>query len=233
MNTIHRASPAMTRSFLVAAAVHVVVFAVVTALIGAGRVPEPETIHLLAPTRLEPPPSLSPGGGGVHVENVGPSALPDVSSGSPVPVPDSSASPDETVASSAPASTEVSTGGSGGGTGGGTGTGSGSGVGPGDGDGRAPPEDAYEAPRLRSLVQPEYPASARKKGVSGSVALHVHVLTDGRVDSVVVVRGLSLDELNALAVESAYQVRFDPARKNGLAVAAWVPYTVTFSINKR
>lgn len=229
-----RASRAMTRAFATAVVVHVVAFGVLTALGGgAKREPAPVTIRLLTPTQLQPPPSLSPGGGGLRVENVGAAAPLDVAAGVPVPVPDSTASPDQIVASSVPGSTSLSTEGSGGGTGGGTGTGSGSGVGPGDGAGRPAEEDAYEAPRLRSLVQPEYPASARRKGVSGSVALHVHVLTDGRVDSVVVVRGLSLDELNALAVESAYQVRFDPARRNGLAIAAWVPYTVTFSINKR
>jgi protein TonB len=224
---------ALRRAFLGAAIVHVAASACVLLLHGARREPARAVIQLLTPTHLQPPPSLSPGGGGLRVENVGPTQGPDADAAMPVPVSDEDVAPSDEVTSSAPASTEASTGGSGGGTGGGTGTGSGAGAGSGEGGRIAPPEDVIEAPRLRSFVQPDYPASARKKGVAGSVVLHVHVREDGRVDSVTIARGLALEELNAKAVETAYQVSFDPARRNGVAIDAWVPYTVTFSLDKR
>jgi TonB family protein len=86
----------------------------------------------------------------------------------------------------------------------------------------APPEDAIEtepAPaagvveeaKLLSRVDPVYPTTARRAGISGMVVLDVVVGADGRVTDVEVQRGLPLG-LSEAAVEAVRRWQYRPAQ---------------------
>lgn len=80
-----------------------------------------------------------------------------------------------------------------------------------------------------ALAWPEYPGSARAGRSGGSVLLRVHVTAFGAVDSVVVVKPLPDEALNAAAEAAARRLRFEPARIDGRPVAVWFSYPVTFT----
>ncbi len=77
-------------------------------------------------------------------------------------------------------------------------------------------------------IAPHYPESARAAGIEGMVLLSVHVTAEGAVDSARVVR--SIPELDAAAIESAYRMRFRPARSFGEPAATWIAVPVSFKL---
>lgn len=123
----------------------------------------------------------------------------------------------------------------GGGLGSGTGTGIGSGSGPGVGPGRGGGYGGgvfhvgggVSAPKPIYDPDPDYSEEARKAHWQGTVLLWVVVGPDGKVHDVKVSRtlGLGLDEK---AVEAVRTWKFDPARKNGQAVAVEMTIEVNF-----
>jgi protein TonB len=134
--------------------------------------------------------------------------------------------------------------GSGRGTGAGSGTGSGMGSGIGDGigggrgsgiDGDAgdPPKPKPPAPKppvgptvtvqILSKPRPSYTDAARQNQVTGVVRLRVTFLASGQIGGVSPVSGLPYG-LTEQAIASAKQIRFEPAKVNG------VPQTVTKQI---
>ena len=127
--------------------------------------------------------------------------------------------------------------GSGAGIGDGSSTGVGSGRGPGVGQGYGGGigGGAYRvgggvsAPRTLYAPDPEYSEEARKAKYQGVVVLWVVVGPDGRVHDMRVARplGLGLDEK---ALEAVKQWRFEPARKDGQAVAVQVNIEVNFRL---
>lgn len=127
--------------------------------------------------------------------------------------------------------------GSGAGIGDGAGTGVGSGRGPGVGQGWGGGigGGAYRvgggvsAPRVLYQPDPEYSEEARKAKYQGVVVLWIVVGPDGRVHDMRVSRplGLGLDEK---ALEAVKQWRFEPARKDGQAVAVQVNVEVNFRL---
>src|SRR5262249_13885213 len=120
------------------------------------------------------------------------------------------------------------TGAAGGAGGGGGAGGSGGGTGGGSGGGGEQAVETYDEPSVIAFSTPEYPTAARKKRVAGSVGMLVHVRRDGLVDSVRIVRGLAMEELNRIAVDATRQSRWRPARRGDRPVEAWVEYRVTF-----
>ena len=69
-----------------------------------------------------------------------------------------------------------------------------------------------------NYVGPEYPRSARRRNVTGSVDVLFTVTTDGRVRNLSVIKsepGETFDEAAMAAVE---QWRFEPYIENGVAV---------------
>ena len=124
-------------------------------------------------------------------------------------------------------------GGIGSGSGGGVGSGRGPGVGPGYGGGIG--GGAYRvgggvsAPRAVFAPDPEYSEEARKAKYQGTVVLWMIVGPDGRARDIRVTRsvGLGLDEK---AIEAVKTWKFEPARKDGQAVAVQINVEVSFRL---
>jgi TonB family protein len=78
-------------------------------------------------------------------------------------------------------------------------------------------------PRPIAEVFPEYPESARKKGLKGIVKLSLFVDVLGGVTEVVVIsNSTGSDECAQEAIKAARASRFLPARQQGRAVATWM-----------
>jgi protein TonB len=93
-----------------------------------------------------------------------------------------------------------------------------------------------EPPRLdrkRSQVTPAYPPTSRRLGEEGRVVVNVYVLADGRVGEVQVLTSSGYERLDAAALEHVRRNwRFDPATRDGAAVATWGAFGVTFAITR-
>ena len=124
-------------------------------------------------------------------------------------------------------------GGIGSGSGGGVGSGEGPGVGPGSGGGYGGGVfrvgGGVIAPRPIFTPDPEYTEEARKSRHQGTCVLWIVVGTDGRAREIRVMRilGFGLDEK---AIEAVKQWKFEPATKDGRAVAVQVNVEVTFRL---
>jgi protein TonB len=79
-------------------------------------------------------------------------------------------------------------------------------------------------------VDPEYPEIARAVRREGVVILEVVMATDGRVDSVRVLRGVPM--LDQAAVAAVRLWPFEPARLNGQVVPVVMTVTVNFQLAK-
>jgi TonB family protein len=126
---------------------------------------------------------------------------------------------------------------------GGVGTGNRGGIGPGDGGsstgtrGREAGGDANEysvgrgitAPSVLSRVDPEYSEEARKAKYSGAVMLAIVVNTDGRADSIKVIKSLGMG-LDEKAIEAVERWRFRPGTKGGAPVRVRAQIEVNFRL---
>jgi len=124
-------------------------------------------------------------------------------------------------------------GGIGSGSGGGVGSGRGPGVGPGWGGGIG--GGAYHvgggvtAPRVIYAPDPEFSEEARKAKFQGTVVLWIVVGVDGRPHDIGVSRSLGMG-LDEKAIDAIRQWRFEPGRKDGIAVAVQVNVEVSFHL---
>jgi periplasmic protein TonB len=124
-------------------------------------------------------------------------------------------------------------GGIGSGSGGGVGSGRGPGVGPGYGGGIGGGVyrvgGGVSAPRAVFAPDPEYSEEARKAKYQGTVVLYMIVGPDGRARDIRVMRsvGMGLDEKAIAAVRTW---KFDPARRDGQAVAVQINVEVSFRL---
>ncbi len=127
--------------------------------------------------------------------------------------------------------------GSGGGIGSGSGGGVGSGYGPGVGPGRGggigggvfKVGGGVSAPRALSTPDPEYSEEARKAKYQGTVVLWLVVDQYGRPQNLRVARSLGLG-LDEKAIEAVRQWKFEPAMKDGRAVAVQINVEVNFRL---
>jgi protein TonB len=85
-----------------------------------------------------------------------------------------------------------------------------------------------KAPRLVDKVAPVYPDLARQARVGGIVILEAVVGTDGRVQSVRVLRGQPL--LDPAALEAVKQWRYQPLLLNGVPTEFELTVTLVFNI---
>ncbi len=77
-------------------------------------------------------------------------------------------------------------------------------------------------PRPVAEVFPEYPKSARSKGLQGVVKLSLLVAADGTVAEAVVIQNTTGSEACAqAALKAARATRFIPARQRGVPIASW------------
>ena len=126
------------------------------------------------------------------------------------------------------------------GTGGGAGTGHGTGVGSGNGAGVGAAESVdYNSvfsvgsvtvrPQILARPTPGYTDEARRNQIEGSVKVSVLLKADGTVSDIKVTRGLDYG-LDEKAIESARQLRFVPAQKDGQAVSVRLFLEFKFSL---
>lgn len=84
-------------------------------------------------------------------------------------------------------------------------------------------------PRPLNSPRPRFTEHARINGVCGVVRLRVLVGAEGSVTKVYTLSTLP-DWLTEQAIESAYEMKFEPARKDGKGVAYWMPVEVEFNL---
>lgn len=93
-----------------------------------------------------------------------------------------------------------------------------------------------EPPRLdrkRSRITPAYPPVSRRLGEEGRVVVNVYVLADGRVGDARLLKSSGYERLDAAALEHVRRDwHFDPALRDGAAVATWGAFGVTFEITR-
>ncbi len=124
-------------------------------------------------------------------------------------------------------------GGIGSGSGGGVGSGRGPGVGPGWGGGIG--GGAYRvgggvsAPRAIYAPDPEFSEEARKARYQGTVVLWLIVGPDGATHDIRIQRSLGMG-LDEKAVQAIRTWKFEPGRKDGVAVAVQVSIEVSFRL---
>jgi protein TonB len=99
----------------------------------------------------------------------------------------------------------------------------------------APPEPGSGGaggmgPRAIEAPEPEYPKLSIRLGEEGRVGCVIEVDESGRVTSVVVTTGSGHPRLDRAALEALQSWRFDPARRDGVAIAARVPHVVVFRL---
>ena len=98
----------------------------------------------------------------------------------------------------------------------------------------APAAQVNELPRplnRESLnLRKYYPAHARKIGFEGDVVLRILIDADGSVAKVDIVSDPG-EELGPAAAKAVRDMRFSPAKVNGVAVATTVPFTIHFTLD--
>ncbi len=127
--------------------------------------------------------------------------------------------------------------GNGSGSGNGNGNGNGDGTGNGTGAGRTPPPPPVARPvevvtipfRIISKPRATYTDAARQNQVTGVVRLKVTFLPSGAIGSIAPVSGLPYG-LTEQAISAARQIKFEPQKKNGSAVAVTKTIEYSFSI---
>lgn len=119
------------------------------------------------------------------------------------------------------------------GSGGGIGSGRGPGVGPGSGGGIGGGVyrvgSGVSPPRVIYSPDPEFSEDARKAKYQGTVVLTVVVGPDGRTHDIRVARSLGLG-LDEKAIDAIQKWKFEPGRKDGIAVAVLVNVEVNFRL---
>ena len=159
--------------------------------------------------------------------------IPDKIPARPVAVPDEIA-PQETLAVApqvSPALDSANAGGAGlPGSSWGTG-GTGWGIGKGEGVGLAPVIISQPRPIFETV--PEYPQSARKKNIQGTIELNVKVDETGKVVKAIVLENTTNDEACVQsAIAAAMRTRFRPAQTQVGPDTAWVVRRYRFALNK-
>ncbi len=123
--------------------------------------------------------------------------------------------------------------GNGSGSGNGNGNGNGNGKGDGSGNPKPPPPPVAVGPtegvKILSRPKPPYTDSARQNQVTGTVRLRVTFTANGQIGSVSPVSGLPYG-LTEQAIAAAKQIRFEPAKKNGVPILSVRVIEYTFSI---
>jgi periplasmic protein TonB len=127
--------------------------------------------------------------------------------------------------------------GSGGGIGSGAGGGVGKGTGPGIGEGRGggigggvfKVGGGVLAPKPVDTPDPQYTEEARRAKFEGTCVLAMIVGADGKPRDIRVQRGLGMG-LDQKAIEAVKQWKFDPATKDGRAVAVQISVEVSFKL---
>jgi TonB family protein len=84
-----------------------------------------------------------------------------------------------------------------------------------------------------SQVTPDYPRSCLNRAHEGVVELLLDVDAEGRVTGARVISRSSCRELDAVARRAAFELRYQPATRNGVAVAGKARWRVRFQLEAR
>ena len=88
---------------------------------------------------------------------------------------------------------------------------------------------ATELPKLVKSVNPVYPTSAQRLGISGSITVNALIDEKGNVIDTAILKGIQDDMGLGKSAETAVKKwKFQPARKNGVAVKVWKSFVIAF-----
>ncbi len=87
-------------------------------------------------------------------------------------------------------------------------------------------------PRYRENSPPSYPLAARTRGYEGVVLVSAEILTEGRVGSLKIKSSSGYDILDKSALDAVKVWKFDPAKRMGKPVIAWVDIPVRYVLKK-
>jgi TonB family protein len=96
----------------------------------------------------------------------------------------------------------------------------------------ATPSGELLAPVATQKVDPEYPLELMRRNVEGTVALYAVIHSDGHVSDVKVLRGVN-DRLDEYAMAALSRWHFQPATKNGTAVALEAVVMIPFKTGRK
>jgi protein TonB len=93
---------------------------------------------------------------------------------------------------------------------------------------KTPPSTQGKGARI---TQPEYPPASRRAGEEGSVELEAYVLESGKVGEVKVSKSSGFEKLDEAAVKEVQRSwKFVPGKEDGVPVAMWHKFKVTFKL---
>ncbi len=94
-----------------------------------------------------------------------------------------------------------------------------------------PAPAAGQPAKARQMAPPVYPKAAFDQGISGRVVLRVEVRADGTPGDIRVLSSQPAGVFDEVSVAAARQWTFDPAQRDGKAVAAALKIPLTFAMN--
>ncbi len=88
---------------------------------------------------------------------------------------------------------------------------------------------ATEQPQLVKSSNPVYPQTAQRLGIGGQITVNALIDEKGNVIDTGILKGIQDDKGLARAAETAVKKwKFQPARKNGVAVKVWKSFVIAF-----
>lgn len=110
----------------------------------------------------------------------------------------------------------------------------------------APPPAPEEGPKVKFIPYDEppqlvggmqalqrqvhYPEIAKEAGVEGTVIVQAFINKEGRVEKVVVVKGVPKTGLDEAAIEAVKKTRWKPAKQRDRAVGVWYSIPIVFRL---
>lgn len=85
--------------------------------------------------------------------------------------------------------------------------------------------------RARNVVNPDFPQSARARGISGFVVLQFSISEKGLVSNIVVVDSKPKGIFEASAIESIKKWSFDPAIESGKVITSTIKQRINFELD--
>ena len=90
-----------------------------------------------------------------------------------------------------------------------------------------------DLPKLVKEVQPVYPAAAQRLGIEGTITVNALIDEKGSVIDTAIIKGVQGDKGLGKAAETAVKKwKFEPARRDGVAVKVWRPFAISFKVPK-
>jgi TonB family protein len=86
-----------------------------------------------------------------------------------------------------------------------------------------------EPPKIIKSADPVYPQTAQRLGIGGSITVNALIDEKGNVIDTGILKGIQDDKgLGRAAVTAVKKWKFQPARKNGVAVKVWKSFIIAF-----